>query len=313
MNTEIIKNSLEHHSLATPFLGTIEYHSPLSKVSYYRIGGPATAVLTPRSFQDLEIIHQVILDTKARFFILGWGSNLLFSDQGFDGIVIRMKHLFSQIEMKENNELKVGASVGCSSLLKFAQEKGLGGLSHLTGIPGSVGGMIAMNAGTHLGEIVKCCKRVRTVRLGVPGPLLISEHEVNESHFSYRKNKFLKSGELIISCDLVYTPEDPAKVRSEIDELYQRRKQTQPVDFPSCGSVFMNPRGTGKNAWQVIDLLGLRGHKVGDAQISEKHSNFIINLGHATAADVKALIQLVKERAKAELGIELHEEVKIIE
>ena len=112
---------------------------------------------------------------------------------------------------------------------------------------------------------------------------------------------------------LKYLPSDPAIIKKEIDHLYQRRKETQPVDYPSCGSVFINPKEAGLHAWQVVDRLGLRGHRIGNAQISEKHSNFIVNLGGAKAVEVKSLIDLVKARAKSELGIEMHEEVKIIE
>ncbi len=299
--------------------GLVEYDKPLSKISYYQIGGPASILATPKSFQDLEIISSYIAQTKSRFFILGWGSNLLFSDLGFDSVVIRMKNLFTEIEELPGNILRVGASVGASSLLRRAQEKGYGNLARLTGIPGSVGGMVAMNAGTHLGEIKDLIVKVESVKIGESETeLKVHTHITNEKSFSYRKNHFLSPGELITHVELRYQPEDPVKVKAEIDELYQRRKQTQPVDFPSCGSVFMNPKGksgegAGLNAWQVVDQLGLRGHRIGNAQFAEKHSNFIINLGDAKASDVKALIALAKQKAKEQLGIELQEEVKIIE
>lgn len=295
---------------------------PLSKVSFYQIGGNAAVLATPRTFDDLEQISREIKETKSRFFILGWGSNLLFSDQGFPGIVIRMKNLFTEIEELPGNIIRVGASVGASVLLRRAQEKGYGNLARLTGIPGSVGGMVAMNAGTHLGEIKDLVVKVETVRLG-ESPLTVRTYTPDAKSFSYRKNHFLDEGELITHVELRYTPEDPAKVKAEIDDLYQRRKQTQPVDYPSCGSVFMNPKGKSggvgdvskgqtMNAWQVIDQVGLRGHRIGNAQFAEKHSNFIINLGGATAADVQALIALAQVRARDQLGIELEAEVKII-
>ena len=293
-----------------------EANYPLSKVSYYRIGGPAKFLAAPKTIEELEEVSKKISETHSRFFILGWGSNLLFSDQGFDGVVIRMKHLFTEIEELPGNILRVGASVGASVLLKRAQEKGYGNLARLTGIPGSVGGMVAMNAGTHLGEIKDLCVKVESVKLG-ESPLKVRTHIPTNESFSYRKNHFLSPDELVTHVELHYTPEDPVKVKAEIDELYQRRKQTQPVEFSSCGSVFMNPKGksgegAGLNAWQVIDKIGLRGHRIGNAQISEKHPNFIVNLGDAKAESVMALIELAKARARDQLGIELHEEVKII-
>jgi UDP-N-acetylmuramate dehydrogenase len=290
--------------------GSIEYDFPLSKISYYQIGGPASMLVTPKSWQDLEIISKHIAQTQSRFFILGWGSNLLFPDVGFNGVVIRMKHLFNEIEEMQGNILRVGASVGASSLLRRAQEKGYGNLNRLTGIPGSVGGMVAMNAGTHLGEIKDLIVKVEFVKLG-ESPLNLKTHLPTEKSFSYRQNHFLGHGDLITHVEVCYQAEDPKIVKAEIDELYQRRKQTQPVDFPSCGSVFMNP--TEMQAWKVIDQIGLRGHRIGNAQFADKHSNFIINLGGAKAEDVKALISLAQQRAKDQLGIELHKEVKIIE
>ena len=299
--------------------GSVEYDFPLSKVSYYRIGGPAKVLATPKSMGDLEKISKYIAETHSRFFILGWGSNLLFSDQGFDGVVIRMKHLFNEIEEMPGNILRVGASVGASSLLRRAQEKGYGNLERLTGIPGSMGGMVAMNAGTHLGEVKDLITKIETVKMGESTESLeVCSYFPNDQSFTYRKNHFLSPNELVTHVELKYQTESPEKVKLEIDELYQRRKQTQPVDYPSCGSVFMNPKGksgeqgTGLNAWQVIDQLGLRGHRIGNAQFAEKHSNFIINLGDAKAEEVIALIELAKQRAKDQLGIELEAEVKVI-
>ncbi len=301
------------------FDGLIEFSAPLSKVTYYRIGGPATVLATPKSVRDLERLSRAIAQTGVPFFMLGWGSNLLFRDEGFNGVVIRIKNLFNQIEELPDSQLRVGAGVGASTLLRRAQEQGYGGLECLTGIPGSVGGMVAMNAGTHLGEMAGLLSQVETVTVGASEEDFVVKSVVpNFRSFSYRRNHFLQPHELVTHVELRYHQEEPSRVKSTIDDLYQRRKLTQPVDYPSCGSVFMNPKGksgeggVGLNAWQVIDQLGLRGHRIGGAQISEKHSNFIINLGDAKAAEVIALIELVKVRARVDLGIEMHEEVKII-
>lgn len=295
------------------FSGTFEFDIPLSKVVYYRIGGPACVLATPRTFKDLEILHALIQETKTRYFILGWGSNLLFSDETYPGLVIRMKHLLSEISEVGQGVLKLGASLGASRLLKKACEQGYGGLAKLTGIPGSVGGMVAMNAGTYLGEFGASLIKTEFVNLEKPGELEVQTRIHESADFSYRQNHFLKPGDLITHTFCRYTPGRSDEIKAEIDALYLRRKASQPVNYPSCGSVFMNPRESGLHAWQVIDQLKLRGHQIGQAQISEKHPNFIVNLGGAKAVDVKALIELVKARASAELAISLHEVVRVIE
>ena len=297
--------------IRSEFSGTIDFDASLARVAYYQIGGKAEVLVNPKNFEDLKKIHQIIQATKSPFFIMGWGSNLLFSDEGKGGIVIRMKSLFTEIEEVEPTVLKVGASVGTTTLLRVASQKGYGGLSHFTGIPGSVGGMVAMNAGTHKGEMKDCLIKTESVNLLSP-ELKIKEHPRKEGDFTYRHNHFLNEGDLVTHAYLRYTPMDPVQVKTEIDELYARRKSTQPVDYPSCGSVFINPKTSGLHAWQVVDKLGLRGHQIGNAQISEKHSNFIINLGGAKASEVRALIELIQKRAKAELGVEMEAEVKIL-
>jgi UDP-N-acetylmuramate dehydrogenase len=305
--------SEEFRALAARFAGQLEFDAPLSRVAYYRIGGPASVLATPRSLEDLSLLHDAVLRTGCPVFILGWGSNLLFPDEGYPGLVVRMKHLFTGVEETAPGRIRVGGSLGASSLLKIAAERGYGGLERLTGIPGSVGGMISMNAGTHLGEIGSILISTETVCFGSGSAVLEKKIRIHESaDFSYRKNHFLGPSDLILHAEMVFEPGDPAKIKATIEELYQRRKATQPVDLPSCGSVFMNPKSAGLHAWQVVEKLGLKGHRIGDAQISEKHGNFIVNLGSARAADVRALIHLVRERAKNELGIELQEEVRIL-
>jgi UDP-N-acetylmuramate dehydrogenase len=247
------------------------------------------------------------------YFVLGWGSNLLFSDQGYRGIIIRMKHLFTELEEITPGILRVGASLGASSLLRVASEKGYGGLARFTGIPGSIGGMIAMNAGTHLGEMSDVVMKTEWVNLTEDLEVLTVHSRIHEKgDFSYRRNHFLKSGDLITHAEIHFEKAQPNEVKHQIDELYQRRKATQPVEFPSCGSVFMNPKESGLRAWEVVEKLGLRGHRIGNAQISEKHPNFIVNLGGARAVEVLQLMDLIKTRAQTELGIEMHQEVRVL-
>lgn len=294
---------------ASGFSGQLLWNEPLSKHTYYRIGGPAGLLAFPKNVDDLEWLRQGLKSSGVPHFVLGAGSNLLVSDSGFPGVVIKMGRLDIEIASLADNRIRTGASVAISTLLRNASQKGWGGLELLTGIPGSVGGAVAMNAGTHLGESKDRLRRVDAFLIEQGGARSYSGAELR---FEYRKNLFLPKDAIVISAEWEVEPLDPAKVKQVIDETLARRKSTQPIDYPSCGSVFKNPRDKGLHAWQVIDQVGLRGHRIGDAQIAEKHSNFIINLDRARAADVRALIELAKKRARDQLGVELEEEVKFL-
>lgn len=290
------------------FTGEILINEPLSKHTYFKIGGEASVLLIPKSVEDLKLISKFIQDIP--FVVMGAGSNLLVSDEGFKGIVIRTMKLNLTIEYHEDKKLlNTGSSVSVSSLLRKAAQRGWDGLDFLTGIPGTIGGVATMNAGTHIGEAKDRLHSIEVFDL-ISGE--INAIEVKSEFYSYRKNHFLKPNQIIYSANWKIDFADPKTVNEKISDLLKRRKSSQPVDFPSCGSTFMNPKDSGKHAWQVIDELGLRGHRIGDAQFSELHCNFILNHGHAKASDVKALIDLAKDRAKQEMGITLQEEVKYL-
>jgi UDP-N-acetylmuramate dehydrogenase len=295
---------------SSEFSGTLAWGEPLARHTYYRIGGPAGCLANPKTREDLLWLRRGIGESGVRSFVLGLGSNLLASDAGFDGVVVKCGRVNLETEVVSPEILRVGGSVAISTLLRRAAQEGWGGLQFLTGIPGSMGGVVFMNGGTHLGELKDRVLKVDVVALH--GPTAEVSFEGDALKFQYRKNLFLPEGAIVWSADLRFDPGAPAQVKAAIDELLVRRKATQPVDLPSCGSVFKNPKQHGVSAWQVVEQLGLRGHRMGGAQISEKHGNFIVNTGGATAADVSGLIQLVKSRARAELGIELEEEVRYL-
>ncbi len=286
----------------------ILYDEPLSKHTYYRIGGPARMLAIPKSLEDLRFLSREIQEKGLDFFILGAGSNVLASDSGFPGIVIKTGRLNLEIVQTSPECIRTGGSAMISTLLRKASQEGWGGLEFLTGIPGTVGGVVRMNGGTHLGEVADRLRKVEAFSLK-EGNQELTVFEREQLRFQYRKNLFLPSGSVVWSAEWEARQDEPAKVKAVIDETLARRKATQPLDSPSCGSVFKNPKESGLSAWQVIDRLGLRGHRIGDAQFSGKHCNFILNLGGAHAADVRGLIDLAKSRAKAELGITLEEEV----
>jgi UDP-N-acetylmuramate dehydrogenase len=294
---------------AQGFSGQLSFDEPLSKHTYYRIGGPARVFAIPRSLGDLRWLSEGLRATGLGHFVLGSGSNLLVSDAGFDGVVVRATRVNIEIADLGDQIVRTGGGVAVSSFLRRAAQEGWGGLELLTGIPGSIGGVVTMNAGTHLGEAKDRLQRVESFELSTGAQRVF---EACDFKYEYRKNHFLPPGSVVLSADWEIRREDPTIVKALIDETLARRKSTQPIDYPSCGSVFKNPRALGKSAWQVIDQLGLRGHQIGGAQFAEKHSNFIINLGGATATDVRALITLAKARALKELGISLEEEVMFV-
>jgi UDP-N-acetylmuramate dehydrogenase len=292
------------------YTGQLLWDEPLSKHTYYRIGGPAACLASPKSREDLTWLARGVEASGVPLFVLGMGSNLLVSDKGFEGLVVKCGRMNLEITSLSPNSIRTGGSVAISSLLRRASQEGWGGLQFMTGIPGSVGGVVFMNGGTHLGEAKDRLLRADVTVLSGGGKELSFSGDALK--YEYRKNHFLPEGAVVWSAEWRVELEEPAKVKAAIDELLVRRKSTQPVDLPSCGSVFKNPKKHGISAWQVLDKLGLRGHKIGGAQISEKHSNFIVNNGGAVAADVRGLIELAKARAKAELGVELEEEVRYL-
>jgi UDP-N-acetylmuramate dehydrogenase len=245
------------------------------------------------------------------------GSNLLIADEGFDGVIVKAAKLNLEIEPQAPDpqtgrvRIRTGASVAISSFLRRACLEGWGDLEFLTGIPGSIGGAVFMNAGTHLGET---CERLRAVEYfdlqGEGGK--VTRVEGSGLGYQYRKNLYLPPAAVVWAAEWETKAESAVHVKEIIDQTLARRKATQPIDLPSCGSVFKNPRASGLSAWQVIDELGLRGHRIGGAEFSPKHCNFIVNVGGARSGDVHGLIQLAKAKARERLGIELEEEVRYV-
>ncbi len=296
---------------AKDFSGTLAFDEPLSRHTYYQIGGKVPLLVIPKSESDVEWISRGLSETSARYFILGAGSNLLVSDQGFPGLVVKTTRMnLDCAAVDASNRIRVGGSVMVSSLLRKAVTQGWKGLEFLAGVPGAIGGVVAMNAGTHLGEAKDRLKKVEVLSLSnKTGP---STFQGDELQFQYRKNLFLPEGTLVWATEWEIELAESSEVKKIVDETLQRRKSSQPIEQPSCGSVFKNPREKGLLAWQVIERLGLRGHRIGHAEFSPKHPNFIVNLGGAKATDVLQLIDLAKSRAQSELDVTLECEVKLV-
>jgi UDP-N-acetylmuramate dehydrogenase len=279
---------------------------PLAKYTSYRIGGPAEIFALPRTKDDLFALGRFLLDSGKPYFLLGNGSNVLAPDEGFPGLVICTRDLESFVEFS-GGRVRASASTLNSRLLRACAEKGLGGIEALSGVPGNLGGAVFMNAGTASGWIDSALIEVEAVSLK-GGERLIPKAELR---YSYREQHFLQPGELVWAATLQLRAEEPEVVKARLAEAIRRRKAAQPIELPSCGSVFRNPEG--KNAWRLIEEAGLRGFSRGGARISEKHCNFIVNEGGASREDVLFLIRTAKERVRANAGIELQEEVVLLE
>lgn len=280
-------------------------NEPLSRHTSYRIGGPARVMAMPVSKEHLFAIGKHLRDSGEPYFVLGNGSNVLAPDEGFDGVVICTKELESFLEI---NGTTVRASAGTlnSRILRACADAGLGGIDALSGVPGNVGGAVFMNAGTASGWIADAIEEVELVSLKG------TERTLQKAalKYSYREQHYLEEGELIWAARFQLKQEEPAAIKARLAEQIKKRKAAQPIELPSCGSVFRNPEG--KNAWKLVADAGLRGFARGGAKISEKHCNFIVNEGGARKEDVLFLIQTAQEKVYATSGIRLHEEVILL-
>ena len=282
----------------------IRFREPMARHTTFRIGGPVSALFLPRGEEEATEILRASHELGIRPLILGNGSNLLFSDAPMDLIVVSLRGL-KTIEEKGETVLVAGAGALLRSLAEAAAERSLTGLEFAHGIPGTVGGGVYMNAGAYGGELVQVVTAARFVTLEGE----ITEYEGEALGLSYRRSAFMELPGIVLSADFRLTPGDPEAILARMRELMERRKASQPLELPSAGSTFKRP--VGGYAAALIQEAGLKGCRVGDAAVSEKHSGFVVNLGSATAADVLTLMSRVRETVKAKSGIELEPEVRI--
>ena len=265
-------NSIENMFCMTLGSDNVRLHEPMKKHTTFRIGGPADYYLCPHSTEELQKILQICRENKLEFFILGNGSNLLVSDKGYRGVVIQLWKNFSDIET-EDNTITVKAGTLLSKVAAEALEESLTGMEFASGIPGTMGGAVMMNAGAYGGEMKDIIREV-TVLTREGELLTLSKEEMN---FGYRTSVVKEKGYVVISAVLQLRKGDREEIRKVMDELKERRVTKQPLDMPSAGSTFKRPEGY--FAGKLIMDAGLRGFSVGGAQISEKHCGFVVNKG----------------------------------
>lgn len=283
----------------------LKFSEPLAKHTSLRIGGGAEVMAFPKNAEELAKILKTSALLDGNFAILGAGTNILAPDEGVQGLVICLKDCLDGIEPLPGHKLRVMAGVTMSRAAVVAANSGLSGLEFAHGIPGTVGGGVYMNAGAYGGEICRVCSQVEVMNRRGERRILTN----GEMGFSYRHSVLEETGDIVLSAEFTLTPAEPETIRSRMKELIGKRTASQPLDLPSAGSAFKRPAGG--YAAALIQEAGLKGFRVGNAGISEKHAGFAVNLGGATAKDMKKLLQTVSDRVYEASGIRLEPEIRI--
>ena len=280
---------------------------PMSKYTTFRIGGNASVMLTPTTDEQLASIIKKCKEDNIKPFIIGNGSNMLISDKGLDTVVINMCRPDPKIELVNGDTVVCDAGATMSKVCNFALENGLTGLEFAFGIPGSAGGAAYMNAGAYGGEMKDVLVECRHIDSDGNFGSLRGE----ELGLAYRTSAYEHNGYIITTLVMKLSKGNKDEIRAKMQELLQRRKDKQPLEYPSAGSTFKRPEGYFAGA--LIEECGLKGYSVGGAQVSEKHAGFVINKGSATAKDVLDLIKYIQDKVFREKGVMLEPEVRLIE
>ncbi len=291
---------------------------PMSRHTTFRVGGPVPIMALPKNEEEVQqILSVAALGFGLRPFFMGRGTNLLVSDAGADLLVVKAYDGLSRLELLPEGEwpghrtIRAGSGVSLARLANFALEHGLTGLEFAQGIPGSVGGGVYMNAGAYGGEMGQVVSSVSSV--GMPDEETVREYLAPQ--FSYRHSQFQQQDDFILRACFSLRPGDPAEIRAKMDDFAARRREKQPLEYPSAGSTFKRPApvdGKPVYAAALIDQCGLKGLAVGGAQVSEKHAGFVINRGGAACADIIAVMAQVRERVFRETGVALEPEVRFL-
>ncbi|MBQ1686991.1 MAG: UDP-N-acetylmuramate dehydrogenase [Ruminococcus sp.] len=281
-------------------------YEPLSKHTTFKIGGVADTYVKVTSLSKLSTILKECRESDIDYMIIGNGSNILASDDGYRGVVIRLDGDFRKIALVDDDTVYCGAGATLAALCKFALNNGLSGLEFAWGIPGSVGGAVFMNAGAYGGEMKDVVYSVNHLtKNGEPG-----RTEKDALQFGYRTSVYRQNNAIITGATLKLRKDNPEDIRARMDDYLGRRSSKQPLEYPSAGSVFKRPAGAYAGA--LIEQCGLKGHSHGGAQVSEKHAGFIINKANANANDVKSLIREVQTKVYDETGYNLECELIIL-
>lgn len=297
---EKLKKELVERLSSVIVKGCIRADEPMSAHTTFRTGGTADVFAEP---YDIEELKETLKLLKAEpFYLVGNGSNLLVSDEGLQGVVIHLANGFNKIEVT-GNTLICGAAATLSQIARTAYNNALCGFAFAAGIPGSLGGAIVMNAGAYDGEMKQVVKRVTLINY--EGEIV--QKSAEEMQFSYRHSILKEEPFIVLEAEITLQKGEQAAIKETMDDLAARRREKQPLEYPSAGSTFKRPEGY--FAAKLIEDAGLKGFRVGGAQVSSKHAGFVINENHATSADIYTLIKEIQKRVKEHSGVLLETEV----
>ena len=290
--------------LSEDFKGEFSLNAPLKKHTWYEIGGPADVIAYPKNIDDLKLIIDFCKQNNTPYYLIGEGANLLVSDFGFRGIIIKLNRFFNSFQIKDMI-ITADAGISFNDLILYCEEANLGGLEYFSGIPGSVGGMLMMNAGTSKGEIGEILEKVYYLDEN----LNVSILNKNQITFDYRHVKEFQN-KILLKCELNVREDDGIRLKKLRLAQIQMRAAKQPLEYPSCGSVFKRPKN--HYVGKLVEDLNLKGFTYGDAMISEKHGGFIVNKGNARANDIMYIIRKVQDEVYKHFQVRLEPEVKFL-
>ena len=286
----------------------IEKEPDMGQHTSFKAGGRAALLLMPEDQEQLRRVLEYLSGEELPYMILGNGSNLLVRDGGYEGAMVKLGEGFRTIEAnRETGLLTAGANVSMSQVAQAAIGAGLGGFEPLSGIPGTLGGALFMNAGAYDGEMSFVVREALVMDRNGGDPRIVPKEEMA---LAYRRSAFQESGDVILQVTLKLSPGDSKEIEEKVMEFTRRRNEKQPMNYPSCGSFFKRPEGY--FAGKLITDAGLKGLKLGGAQVSSLHAGFLINTGDATAEDVLLLMKVVQRTVADRFGVELEPEVRII-
>jgi UDP-N-acetylmuramate dehydrogenase len=285
--------------------GTLRTGEEMSRHTTFRVGGPADWYAEPADVKELTAVLRLCRTENVPYYILGNGSNLLVSDDGYRGVIVAIDHFWADVAI-EGTAIRAGAGAILSAVARQAMKAGLTGMEGLSGIPGTVGGAVVMNAGAYGTEIRDVLRSVTV--LTPEGELL--ELPADTLELGYRTSIIPRMGYVVLGTRLELQPGDSETIRTRMEELTALRRTKQPLEYPSAGSTFKRPEG--HFAGKLIQDAGLRGYQTGGAQVSEKHCGFVINRDQATAADIMTLCRHVQKTVKEQAGIDLEMEVRLL-
>ena len=301
METVIIKKKIEN-IVDKAF---VRENEPMSEHTSFKAGGRADLFAEPQNTDQLRDLMQLLNEESIQYMVLGNGSNVLVRDGGYRGVIVRLGEAFNYIK-REGNSLICGSGTLMSAAARFAASEGLSGLEFASGIPGSIGGAVFMNAGAYDGEISHVIESADVINEDGKVVTLTKD----ELDFGYRSSLVMKKGYVVLSATFALKKGTVKTIKELIDDLTNKRESKQPLEYPSAGSTFKRP--TGYFAGKLIQDAGLKGYSIGGAAVSEKHSGFVINKGNATAKDITDLIKYIQDEVKRQFGVDLHPEVRII-